>query len=378
MTLLGCSLITLVFGSIHAFSVFIIPLEDSLGTSRSKISLIYSCALVCLTLAVLFGYKTYTLLSAPRLIVVTCLFAALGTLIAGQSSSYGLIFLGYALIFGAANGVGYGFALQLSAQAMPGKKGLAMGTVTACYAVGAALAPTVFNYGLSTGGVSLAMGLASITFITTGVLSYVLLKRSAAEFKGEEYIGLAKSFPFKPQFLLWLAYGTAVAAGLMIIGHATAIIHSIGGTTRQAILAVSLIAIGNMLGGLIAGWLADQIKIKILLILLPLASALIACLISITENSQSLLYGLAIIGFCYGAVIAIYPVMILSMFGSLASSRIYGRVFTAWGLAGLLAPWFAGYLFDLSGSYQFSLRIACLVSLLSVVVVTCSSFKKLG
>lgn len=376
LTLVACSLITLVFGSIHAFSVFIVPLEDLLGTSRSKISLIYSCALVSLTIAVLFGHKIFTLLPSSKLLAVTCLLAASGTFIAGHSSSYEMVFLGYAVIFGGANGVGYGFVLQLSAQAMPDKKGLAMGTVTACYAIGAAVAPALFNYGLSKAGISSAMNLASLIFITTAVISYCILNYTAAEYQGEDSSNRAKEFPLRPQILLWLAYGCAVAAGLMIIGHATAILHAINGSVQQAILAVSLIALGNMSGGLIAGWLADRINLKILLTLLPMASALIAALLSITTSPQIFLFGLAIMGLCYGAVIAIYPVVVLAMFGTLASSRIYGKVFTAWGLAGLFAPWLAGYLFDLSGNYQLSLRIACLVSLLSVVVVTTMKFKQ--
>ena len=44
-------------------------------------------------------------------------------------------------MFGAANGLGYGYALQISAQANPRYKGFAMGLVTASYALGAVLAP---------------------------------------------------------------------------------------------------------------------------------------------------------------------------------------------------------------------------------------------
>jgi len=45
---------------------------------------------------------------------------------------------------------------------------------------------------------------------------------------------------------------------------------------------------------------------------------------------------LGLIGYCYGAIIAIYPVAVVDVFGTLAAPRIYGQVFTAWGLAGLV------------------------------------------
>ncbi|MBX2823832.1 MAG: YbfB/YjiJ family MFS transporter, partial [Gammaproteobacteria bacterium] len=67
--------------------------------------------------------------------------------------------------------------------------------------------------------------------------------------------------------------------------------------------------------------------------------------------------------------IAIYPVSIAEQFGTRASPRIYGQVFTAWGLAGLVGPWVSGWLFDATGSYRWSLLIAALLSLMSCGIV---------
>ena len=77
-TLLASMLVTFVLGSVHAFSVFIVPLEKLLVLPRSEISLIYSFALVGITLAVLMGYRIYSLLPSWWLVLVTCLVAAAG------------------------------------------------------------------------------------------------------------------------------------------------------------------------------------------------------------------------------------------------------------------------------------------------------------
>ena len=61
--LLASMLVTFVLGSVHAFSVFLAPLESQLGLPRSQISLIYSFALVAITLSVTLGYRIYSLLS---------------------------------------------------------------------------------------------------------------------------------------------------------------------------------------------------------------------------------------------------------------------------------------------------------------------------
>ncbi|MDE0787334.1 MAG: hypothetical protein OSB06_01525, partial [SAR324 cluster bacterium] len=50
-----------------------------------------------------------------------------------------------------------------------------------------------------------------------------------------------------------------------------------------------------------------------------------------------------------------------------SSSQIYGRVFTAWGLAGLVGPWLAGLLYDVTGDYTLALLVAAASSTLSVM-----------
>lgn len=373
LCLLAAITLTSVLGSIHAFSVFLIPFETLLQTGRAQISLIYSGALICLTISVLFGHRIYPKLSPPTLAFFACLAAATGIVIAGHSDTFWVVAFGYSVLFGAANGVGYGFALQISAQAMPQKQGFAMGTVTAFYALGATVAPSIFSHMLERGGISSALNVAGAIFVCAGILAWVLLQRSGVSFKSET----ATESVVQPgsnfvQILLWFGFGSGSLAGLMILGHATGIVQSAGGSSAMAVTGAMLIALGNMIGGLVAGTLADRIRISLLLISLPLLSsiALMLAWILILNDMTALLLLciLTIVGFSYGAIIAVYPVAVLAIFGSAASSRIYGRVFTSWGFVGLLGPWLAGYFYDSSGQYSLAISAALGSSLLSVIV----------
>jgi OFA family oxalate/formate antiporter-like MFS transporter len=146
LTLPASMLVTFVLGSVHAFSVFIVPLETRLQLPRSEISLIYSFALVALTLAVLLGYRIYGLLPSWLLVLITCLVAAAGLLLASLATSWWMMFAGYSLAFGFSNGIGYGFCLQLVGRVMPEIRGFAMGAVTASYAVGSIVFAQVFAW----------------------------------------------------------------------------------------------------------------------------------------------------------------------------------------------------------------------------------------
>ena len=59
---------------------------------------------------------------------------------------------------------------------------------------------------------------------------------------------------------------------------------------------------------------------------------------------------------------------VAAFFGLADAPRIYGRVFTAWGLAGLLAPWMAGLLFDRAQSYATPVIVAAMLGLVSAVL----------
>ncbi len=115
---MAAMLVTFVLGTVHAFSVFLVPLEDLLQQSRPDISLIYSFALVALTFAVLIGYRLYGLLPSWLLVLGTCLLAATGLAMAAFLANWWMLFVGYSPAFGFCNGIGYGYCLQLVGRVM--------------------------------------------------------------------------------------------------------------------------------------------------------------------------------------------------------------------------------------------------------------------
>ena len=65
----AAGLLCLVLGSVHAFSVFLVPLEAAYSASRAQISLIYSFALITLTISVLIGPKFFHRLPAGSILL---------------------------------------------------------------------------------------------------------------------------------------------------------------------------------------------------------------------------------------------------------------------------------------------------------------------
>ena len=369
-TLTAASILSVVLGSVHAFSIFLAPLEATFAAPRASVSLTYSLALVSLTAAVLFGHRIYDRWRPGMFVIIIALTAAMGAVIAGLAPSLTIVWLGYGLLFGGANGLGYGFALQIAAQANAGREGAAMGIVTAAYALGAAISPPLFAAALGIGGHQPAMiGLAA-ALVLMGGASAALIASSGVRFQAPSSAAPARLPPFASMALLWLGYGAGVAGGLMAIGHAAGIVRAAGDAAADW-LAPVVIAVCNLTGSLIAGRLIDLTPPARLLVGLPLISAAALFAVAATEGFGATMFGLGVVGFAYGGVIAAYPAAISKLFGLLPGPRIYGIVFTAWGTAGLAAPWLAGFLYDLEGAYYTALAtagalgcVSCLASML--------------
>lgn len=376
--LIACFVVSLLLGSIHAFSVFVPEWETYPGASRASVSFVYSLALVSLTVAVLFGHILYRMLSPFNVFVLVSCLVGVGLGGAALSTSTLELYIYYGIVFGAANGLGYGYTLQLSARAVPSHRAQAMVLVTAFYAVGATAAPYLFSQLIHSGGNHLALLVTAFTICAVVLLAAIAVLRSGIRYDFEK-ADADYTFNAKERHaitVLWAAYGCAVFAGLMVLGHAFGIARWLELTEETAFWAVTSVAAGNMIGGFSAVILTRKTSTRFLLGMIPILT-IIAIIILVAPQIFSystpivlVLLGLFLAGYSYGAIIAIYPVAVADIFGLASSARAYGQIFTAWGLAGLLGPWFSGWLFDRSGSYFIALLIAAILTLFSIIIAS--------
>jgi len=368
-TLLAAMLVTLIGGSIHAFSVYLLPLAQLLELPRAQVSLFYSLALVFLTLSVLFGYKIYDFFNPATMIVGASICAGGGLTLASMGESWTTVFIGYSLVSGTANGIGYGYVLQLVGRVLPDFKGFSMAAVTAAYAIGATLFSLILARLIQNYSLAVALNILALCFILSGILSATIMRSQGVTYTVKDDEKAVATSARSNIGLLWISYGTSVLAGLMSIGHAAGIVQSVGGQYAVAIWGAIFIGVGSALGGFVVGWRINQSNFSKYLIGLPVSSAAFLMLLVATTNATSAIFLLALVGFCYGSIIAVYPYAIAVYYGDLAGPKVYGQVFTAWGFAGLAGPWAAGMLFDVSQKYTLPLIIAAVLALISALVM---------
>ena len=362
-SLAGCVLLSGVLGSIHAYSLFIESFESDLGVGRGEAGAPYSVALASLTLAVLVSHRLFRLVPGPLVVLIASGGAAIGLLLAASANSLAGVVLGYGIVFGAFNGLGYAFSLQRASESNPDRRGFALGLVTAAYALGGASTALVLDKHVAASGATSALRWLALAIAVTGIVTSALLANNDSPARGSS--ARLSSANLRTLAPLWMAYLLAVLAGLMALGHAAAIVDDAGGPGGAAVVAAGL---ASASGGLWIALVADRTATDRLLRLLPLGSATVLVVAAMASHGVVLMVAVAGIAFTYGALIAIYPLVVAQRFGQDGYSQAYGRVFTAWGTAGLVGPVGAGHLFEVTGSYRIPMFLAAAAAIGSAVV----------
>jgi predicted MFS family arabinose efflux permease len=365
--LTGAILLSLAFGSIHAFGVLLQPIETRFAVERGIASLPYSIAIACLTAGVLaFGWLSIRL--PPRMMALLCgTIAAAGLAACASTGSITVFTLGYGVAFGAANGLAYSLFLGQAVLALPSSPGLAVGLVTAAYGLGAAVWAQVFGKALEHAALSWTVTiLAAAMFLAGGLASLLFTRLQPSQVRNHASEPAATASG--GIWLYWLIYFLGASGGLMAIAHASGIVSAAGTGPSLALWAPTLIAIGNIVGSLLGGPFAAAVRadraLAAPLVLNALALALVQALPAL---SMALLVAC---GLAYGVLIAAVPVVIRQRYSSAGFNSGFGRVFTAWGVAGLIAPVLAGQLFDATQTYAWPITLAACASLVGAILAS--------
>lgn len=358
-------IICLCFGAIHACGVLLVPIEHWIGISRTQASLVYSSAIVSLTMGVYLAGCLEALLVLQRCLIACGLVAAIGLLLAAMSSNFNGLLVGFSVIYGLVNGVAYSLSLGVAARALAGREGRALGFATAAYGLGAVLFAQIFEVSVQ------LMDMALLLVLLAAINLVVCLAGAALARNGRR-----QSLPAMSQggegfsrhlLLLWTCYLLGAFSGLMVLAHAPSIAAWYG--SNRAGVVAGLVSFGSVAGSYIGGFMAERVSGRVGLSLpLFLQMAAIAS-VPLGATLPVVIVALVLSGLCYGALTAAVPVEVLRKSGTIGFGRDYGKVVTAWGLAGVAGPVTAGYLYDMTGGYSTSLSVAAVLSAASCLLI---------
>lgn len=155
-------------------------------------------------------------------------------------------------------------------------------------------------------------------------------------------------------------------SGMMIISQASTVAQDmVGMSALAASSAVSILALFNTAGRILAGYLSDRIgRINTLTAACAGSMAGLLLLFFCVKGSFLMFYtGVSVVGLCFGAFMGVFPRFTADQFGSRHNSVNYGIMFIGFAVAGYFGPTVMRGIYRTSHSYQPAFLAAALLSL---------------
>lgn len=361
----------LVLGGIYAWSTFVPYLMEGYDLSRSRCGLIFGLVIFSFTVAMIPAGAVLQRMG-PRITVSigAALFAA-GYLIASFSQGdYAVLLFGIGVVAGAGIGFGYVCPLAVGMRWFPENKGLVTGVSVAGFGGGAILLSAIAEHYLIH-GVDVLVVFRWIGIIASGVIVAVALLMA-------EPPGNRQSFPagtsgivghlLTPMFMICAAGMFAgTFAGLLVVGNLAPMALNMGFSEEQAVLFISVFAVGNGSGRIIWGQIHDRIEHVVIPVSLLFLGASLFPLI-LAPPFWLMTAACVMVGFGFGACFVIYAASVVHYFGDELFPRLYPLCFLGYGLAGLIAPAVGGWIADRTGSYREAVLLSVAVVALAGIV----------
>lgn len=371
----------LALGSLYAWSVFVLPLEQEFGWTRAQTSWVFTIAIVTFAVTFIFAGRMQDV-RGPRLCAfLGAVLVSLGFFLASLTASLAYLYLIFAVV-GAGNGFGYATPMPVASKWFPDKRGLVVGLMVGGYGAGSAIFGPVASSLIQSIGWRPTFRLLGAVFFVMGMIGTWLLTNPPAGYRPRGWTPPATAEARRdfstaemlrtPQFYaLWLAYCLGATAGLMTISQLVPFARSAGLGPAAATFAITVGAFGNAGGRILSGWLSDMMGRLTTLRVMVLASAVAMPALFIWREEVLLFYILvAAVYWCYGTQLSVFASATADLYGTRNLGLNYGVLFTAWGAAGILGPMVAARVYDASGGYRYAFYAASGLAVVAFVSLT--------
>ncbi|KUO42508.1 MAG: hypothetical protein APZ16_04245 [Candidatus Hadarchaeum yellowstonense] len=372
--------INLTLGVVYAWSVFLKPLMNEFGWTTAETSLAFTILLLTFAIVMIPAGRLNDRMGPRKVATAGGLLLGLGFILASFTSSLPWLYLTYGFIAGAGVALAYVTPIATCVKWFPDKKGLVTGIIICGFGLSSAFLAPLATYLINTVGWKAAFQLLGIVFLLVAVGGAQGLRLPPPGWcpAGWKSSGSATAAPAqdytwrqmlrtKKFWMIWLMYTFGTTSGLGVIGHVAKFAQETGMDALLAALAVSVLAIFNGLGRISWGAISDRIgRVKSMTIMFIIQAAVMFSLVGAT--GIYLFIAVAVVGFCFGGNLSIFPSVTADFFGTKYYGINYGFVFTAYGVGGVLGPYLSGYLFDLTKNYFMAFQIAGVLCAIAVVI----------
>ncbi len=389
----------LCLGSVYAWSIFKKPLMAAHGWSETSTQGTFMIYSFTFAVSVALGGMLVDRKGPRSVGILGGLLFGAGLFLAGlavRSGSILMLYGAYGIISGIGGGIGYVTPITTLIRWFPDRRGLVTGLAVMGYGFGSFIMGkagprVIISFGIDTtffiwGALSLFLVLGSVLLFQDPPEGWTPAGWSVKDTAGK--VPAMASFTFSEavrtiQFwTLWTLVFLIVTAGLGLISQLSPLAQDVllskmtgpvskAGMDAVAITSggiVAMAAVFNGAGRLLWAWVSDTIGRKRVFVILFLTGAT-GCLFltradDITLFTILICYLLA----CYGGGLACMPAFTADEFGHAHIGKIYGVIFSACGIAGIVGPLIFARIRDMTSSFTPALYITAVMLSLGLFI----------
>ncbi len=379
-------LMQMMLGTAYAWSVFKNPLSELHGWNSSQLSVAFALMIFFLGVAAAFGGKFVDKAGARKVASIAAVLFGIGTLIAGFATQNGnllLLYIGYGIIAGIGNGLGYITPVAILVRWFPDKRGLITGIAVMGFGFGGAfialIAPILIG----------SFGIIN-TFYILGVIYLLVMftcaqalnnppkdwmsdyKNKNVHTKSDNRNYELKTVIKTPQFyILWLVFFVNITSGVALLSNLSPLSQSqFGISAVVAGFLVFLTSIFNGLGRVFWSSLSDRIGRKLTFMIIIYSQIPILFLFPVTNNVIIFTIMACYLVAAMGGGFATMPAFVADIFGTKNMGNIYGKFLLAWSCAGVIGPILTEFSKNTWGNYNMAFYVLGLVFLCIYIPLT--------
>lgn len=366
------------YGTFMTAGIFFNYILADFGWLRANMSGAYTVAYVMMgVMSILGGHLSDRL--GPRLIAaIFCFFFALGHALMYWLNDLWQLYLSYGLIGGAIGAISV-VLLSMIARWFIRKRG----RMTAIAKVGTGLGiftmPLLASFLISSYGWRTAYLILGVIALTATIPLSMLLRRDPSQanqspdndwraagsaISGNEGLTFHEAIHTWQLWLIGATFATNMICMQVTTIHLVPHAISLGVPDNLAATLISIFGITSVAGRLAVGFIGDRVGTRKALVM-SLMLLVIAFSWMQAADTLGMLYVFAILyGLNHGSMVTVMSPVVAEIFGTRSQGVLLGAVMFISQITGAVGPFFAGYIFDVTGSYHtaFTILLALAIS----------------
>jgi MFS family permease len=350
------------FGAMLTLSIFLQPMAEAMGWSRTGIAAAALVNFLCMGLGAFIWGALSDRLGTRTVVLSGGALLGLGMVLASQATTLLQFQVLYGAIVGVATGSFYAPLISTTTRWFTRHRSLAVALVSAGLSVGSTVMAPLSRWLITSYDWRTAMWVIGDLVWLVIIPAALLVRNPPASTAGaaaslaaaagrDLTIGRAVRTPqFAAIALTHLACCAAHSGPIFhMVTHA--IDRGIPAMAAATVLSVAgLASLGGKIG---CGIFADRVGAKRTLVAgLGLQAAAIS--LYLFTGGLGGFYGVALVfGFAYGGVMPLYAIVVREYFGERIMGSVFGAVSLAATLGMAVGPWIGAYLYDALGSYAW-------------------------